>query len=80
MHTTIADYQLSAARAAHAHLVRLHTELNQKIVLTWLRENRKHPNAGEIDATITLYRLLEKPQDLCDAIALVETYEERKAP
>ena len=80
MHTTLADYQLSAARAAHAHLVRLHTELSQKIVLAWLRENRKHPQAGLIDTYITLYSLHERLEDLYDAIALVDHYQERKAP
>jgi hypothetical protein len=80
MNFTPNDYQLSASRAAHAHLVHLHSELSEKIVLAWLRENRQHPHAGAIDTAITLYRLHEKHQDLYDAIALVEFYEERKAP
>lgn len=74
MHTTVTDYQLSAARAAHAHLVHLHTELNEKLVLAWLRENRKHPQALLIDTYITLYRLHERLEDLYDAVALVDHY------
>jgi hypothetical protein len=79
MHSTIADYQLSAARAAHAHLVRLHNEITEKIVLQWLRENRKHPKAGAVDTVITLYRLHGNLQDLRDADDFVTTNTERTA-
>lgn len=79
MHSTTADYNLAAAHAAHAHLVRLRTELTVALVLAWLRENRKHPHAGQIDTAITLYRLNENLQDLYDADALVTFYEERTA-
>ena len=74
MSPTIADYELQAAHAAHAHLVRLHTELSQKLVLTWLRENRNHSHAGQVDTCITLYRLHERLEDLYDALAYVDRY------
>lgn len=61
------DYRLSAARAAHAHLVRLHNELTEKFVLEWLRENYRHPKAKVVDTCVTLYRLNGNPQDLRDA-------------
>jgi hypothetical protein len=79
MQLTVTDYHLAAAHAAHAHLVRLHTELTVALVLAWLRENRQHPHAGQIDTAITLYRVRENLQDLYDANELVAFYEERKA-
>jgi hypothetical protein len=79
MHSTIADYNLAAARAAHTHLVRLHNELTEKIVLEWLRANRKHPKAQAIDTVITLYRLHGNLQDLRDADDYITANAERTA-
>lgn len=67
MLTNELDYHLSAARAAHAHLVHLQRELSEQIVIAWLRENRKHPKANAVDTCITLYRLHGNLQDLRDA-------------
>ncbi len=77
---TSADYQLAASRTSHVHLVQLHRDLTEKIVLQWLRDNRKHPKAGAVDALITLYRLHGNLQDLRDADDFVTTTNERTAP
>lgn len=79
MQATLADFNLAAAKAAHDHLLQMHTVLTIALVLAWLRENRQHPHAGKIDSAMTLYRLQENPEDLYDADALVAFYEERKA-
>lgn len=68
------DYHLRAATMAHAHLVCLHQELIERVVMAWLRENRKHPQAALVDSYITLYRLHERLEDLYDALALVDHY------
>lgn len=77
MYANLDNYRLSAARAAHAHLVRLHRENTEKIVLEWLRENRKHPHANQVDSAITLYRLHGRLRDLIDANDYVTTALER---
>lgn len=77
MHLTAIDYQLAASRAAHWHLVRLHNELTEKIVLEWLRANRKHPAAPAVDADFTLYRLYDSPEHLRSAIECVTFHSER---
>lgn len=74
---TTTDCQLAACRATHAHLVRLHQDLTEKIILQWLRDNRKHPKAGAVDTLITLYRLHGTLQDLRDADDFVTTTNER---
>lgn len=77
---TTTDYQLSAARAAHGYLVRRHNELNERIVLQWLRDNRKHPKAQAVDTVITLYRLHGDMQHLRDAIDYVDLHTESTLP
>jgi|Laugrespbdmm15dd_1035085.scaffolds.fasta_scaffold59962_3 hypothetical protein len=77
---TTTDYQLSAARTAHGHLVRLRNELNEKIVLQWLRDNRKHPKAQAVDTVITLYRLHGDLLHLRDAIDYVDLHTESTLP
>lgn len=79
MQLTVTDYNLAAAQAAHAHLVRQHTELTVALVLAWLRENRKHPKAQAIDTVITLYRLHGNLQDLRDADDYIATNAEKTA-
>lgn len=74
---TTTDCQLAASRAAHGHLVQLHHDLTEKIILQWLRDNRKHPKAGAVDTLITLYRLHGTLQDLRDADDFVTTTNER---
>lgn len=80
MQLTVTDYTLAAAHAAHLHLVRLHTELTEKIVLEWLRTNRKHPAAPAVDADFTLYRLYDSPEHLRNAIECVTFHTERTLP
>ena len=77
---TTTDYQLSAAHAAHGHLVRMRNELNEKIVLQWLRENRKHPKAQAVDTVITLYRLHGDLRNLRDAVKCVDLHTESTLP
>jgi len=74
---TTTDYQLSAARAAHGHLVRMRNELNQTIVLQWLSENRKHPKAQALDSLVTQYRLLGDLRSLREAIDYLDLHGER---
>lgn len=76
--TTTCD--LTICRATHAHLVQLHHDLTEKIVLQWLRDNRKHPKAGAVDTLITMYRLHGTLQDLRDADDFVTTTTERTLP
>ena len=77
---TTTDYQLAASRASRGHLVHLHNELTEKIILQWLRANRSHPKAGAVDTLITLYRLHGNLQDLRDADDFVTTTNEKTAP
>lgn len=74
------DYRLSAAKAAHAHLVCLRRKLTQELVLLWLRKNPKHPKALAIDTMITLHRLHGNLQNLHDADDFVTTDIERTTP
>lgn len=78
MTTTTRD--LDNCRAIHAHLVQLHHDLTEKIVLQWLRDNRKHQKAGAVDTLITLYRLHGTLQDLRDADDFVTNHTERTQP
>lgn len=71
------DRQLADCRATHLHLVQLHHDLTEKIILQWLRDNRSHPKAGAVDTLITLYRLHGTLQDLRDADDFVTTTNER---
>lgn len=54
---TAADYRLSAARAAHAHLLYLHDALRVQIIHAWLIENRPHPKARVVDSLLSDFRM-----------------------
>lgn len=73
---TSADFRLSAARVAHAHLCRLHDNLRTQIIHAWLIENRGHPKARAVDALLSDFRLTGNPADFEDAEALVERHTE----
>lgn len=49
------DFNLAAARAAHARLSGLYEGLRVQVVRAWLIENRGHHKAAEIDDFLTIY-------------------------
>lgn len=77
---TTTDCQLADLRATHRHLVQMHHDLTEKIILQWLRDNRSHPRAGAVDTLLTLYRLHGTVQDLRDADDFVTATTERTLP
>jgi len=76
MQIDTSDYQLSAARAAHAHLQRLHHDLRVRIIGAWLQENPKHFKAADVDRLLSAYRLGRLGMALEEAEILVSRYSE----
>ncbi len=76
MQIDITDYQLAAAKAAHAHLQRLEHDLRVRIIGAWLQENPKHFKAVEVDRLLSAYRLGRMPMALEEAEILVSRYSE----
>ena len=76
MELDVADYQLSAARAATAHLQRLHHDLRVRIIGAWLQENPKHFKAADVDRLLSAYRLGRLGMALEEAEILVSRYSE----
>jgi len=68
------DYNLSAARAAHAHLCHLHDSLRIQMIHAWLVENRRHPKARAVDALLSDFRLTGNLTDLEDAETLTDRH------
>ena len=68
------DYNLSAARAAHAHLRHLHGSLRIQMIHAWLVENRSHPKARAVDALLSDFRLTGNLTDLEDAETLTDRH------
>lgn len=71
---TTTDFNLAAARAAHAHLRRLHDGLRTQVVHAWLVENRGHHKAKHVDELMTDFRLGGVADALDDAEALVDRH------
>jgi hypothetical protein len=72
---TTTDFNLAAARAAHAHLRRLYDGLRAQVIHAWLVENRSHPKAREVDIHLSVYRLQSGRLDALEsAEALVERH------
>jgi hypothetical protein len=69
-----ADYQPSAARAAHAHLRRLHDGLRVQVIHAWLVENRSHPKARAVDALLSDFLFTGNPTDLEDAETITDRH------
>lgn len=74
MTPNITDYQLSAARAAHAHLCRLQDGVRVQVIHAWLVENRSHFKAKEVDVFLSIHRLSGDRSALEQAEILVERY------
>lgn len=71
---TTTDFNLAAARAAHAHLRRLHDGLRTQVIHAWLVENRSHPKARAVDALLSDFRFTGNQADLEDAETLTDRY------
>lgn len=71
---TITDYNLAAARAAHAHLRRLHDGLRAQVVHAWLVENRSHQKARAVDTLMSTFRLAGDWKSLEDAETLTDRH------
>lgn len=71
---TTTDFNLVAARAAHAHLRRLHDGLRTQVIHAWLVENRSHPKARAVDALLSDFRFTGNPTDLEDAETLTDRH------
>lgn len=72
----LTDFQMSAARAAVAHLQRLHHDLRVRIIGAWLQENPKHFKAADVDRLLSAYRLGRLGMALEEAEILVSRYSE----
>jgi hypothetical protein len=70
---TTTDFNLAAARAAHAHLLRLRDGVRTQLIHAWLVENRHHPKARAVDALLSNFRFTGNSKDLDDA----ETFTDR---
>ncbi len=76
MELDITDYQLAAAKVAHAHLQRLEHDLRVRIIGAWLQENPKHFKATEVDRLLSAYRLGRMGLALEEAEIIVSRYSE----
>lgn len=71
---TTTDFNLAAARAAHAHLLRLRQGLRIQMISAWLIENRSHPKARAVDALLSDFRVTGNPADLEDAETMTDRH------
>lgn len=70
----LSDYNLAGARAATAHLRRLHDGLRAQVVHAWLIENRGHQKARAVDTLLSTFRLTGDWRSLEDAETLTDRH------